>query len=154
MREKFDSWEPYLRSILRIILAFTLSLHGYRLMFGFFNVTSGRNRRFGMALDTLPHLAGLVIIVGTVLLFLGLFTRITALVLSILPGVAYLTSAVPRSPWTFRNGGEETTAYFFLFLYFAATGGGAWSLDYALEKRRYRRDVGAALSAAGAPVRS
>lgn len=127
-----------MRAILRIILAFTFSLHGYRLLFGFFALTGRltRQQRRGMAIDSLPHIAGLVIIVGGVLLFLGLFTRVTALILSIGPAVTYLTVAAPRGPWSITNGGQETILYLFAFLYFAAAGAGAWSLDYYLLQRR------------------
>jgi putative oxidoreductase len=150
MKETIASWESQLRSVLRIILAFTFSLHGYRLMYGFFSVTTGRSRRFGMALDSLPHMAGLLIIIAGVLLFLGLFTRITALVLCVLTAAAYFTAAAPRGPWPIRNGGEETIAYFFLFFYFMVAGAGVWSLDELVHKRRH---TAADFTAAGAPAR-
>jgi putative oxidoreductase len=34
------------------------------------------------------------------------------------------------------NGGELAVLYCFLFLYFAFEGGGPWSLDAVIEKRR------------------
>jgi putative oxidoreductase len=139
MRDKLASWEGYLRSILRIILAFTFSLHGYRLALGFFAVARGGRRNApGMALDTLPHMLGYLGIIAGVLLFLGLFTRLTASAL--------------RGPWTIRNGGEEAIAYLLLFLYLAATGAGPWSLDYVLEKRRHK-SVDADFRVASAPAR-
>jgi len=150
MTDRLASWETYLRSILRVILAFTFSLHGYRLMFGFFAVTTGRNRRFGMALDTLPHMVGMLMIIGSALLLLGLFTRITALILCVLPVAAYF-NVMSRNVWTIRNGGEETIAYLFLFLYFAAAGAGAWSLDHLLLARR---QTGADFRAASAHART
>lgn len=137
MRDTLASWEGYLRSILRIILAFTFSLHGYRLALGFFVVARGGRRNAPpMALDTLPHLLGYLGIVGGVLLALGLFTRITSAILCIELAVAYLSSSALRTPWPIRNGGEETLAYLFLFLYFAAAGAGAWSLDSLMQRRR------------------
>lgn len=151
MKDTIASWESQLRSILRIILAFTFSLHGYRLAYGFFSVTTGRSRRFGMALDSLPHMTGLLIIVLGVLLFLGLFTRITALISCALAAAAYFSSAAPRGPWPIRNGGEETIAYFFLFLYLVLAGAGVWSLDYLLKRRRH---TSADFTVAGAPARS
>src|ERR1700730_1689677 len=153
MRDKLASWEGYLRSLLRIILAFTFSLHGYRLALGFFAVARGGRRNApGMALDTLPHMLGYFGIIAGVLLFLGLFTRLTAAILCIEVAVAYLTSSALRGPWTIRNGGEEAVAYLFLFLYLAATGAGPWSLDYLLEKRR-RKSVEADFRPASAHAR-
>lgn len=114
MKETIASWEPYLRSILRIILAFTFSLHGYRLALGFFAVARGGRRNAPpMALDTLPHLIGYLGIIGGVLLALGLFTRVTSAILCLLLAAAYLSSSALRAPWPIRNGGEEALAYFF-----------------------------------------
>ena len=153
MRDKLASWEGYLRSILRIILAFTFSLHGYRLALGFFVVARGGRRNApAMALDTLPHMLGYLGIIAGVLLFLGLFTRLTSAVLCVELAVAYLSSSALRGPWTIRNGGEEAIAYLFLLLYFAAAGAGPWSLDYLLAKRRHK-SVDADFRAASAPAR-
>lgn len=150
MREQVASWEGYLRSILRIILAFTFSLHGYRLALGFFAVArGGRRNAAAMALDTLPHMLGYLGILGGVLLFLGLFTRLTAGVLCIELAAAYFSSSALRGPWTIRNGGEEAVAYFFLFLYLAAAGAGPWSLDSVLQRKRY---AGADFRVARAPA--
>ena len=154
MRDKLTSWEPYVRSILRIILAFTFSLHGYRLAMGLFTVARGGRRNAPpMAIDTLPHVLGYVGIIGGVLLFLGLFTRLTAAVLSLELIVAYLTSSALRGPWPIRNGGEEALAYIVLFLYFAAAGAGAWSLDYLFHRKRYPT-TDADFRVANAPVRT
>ena len=154
MRDKLASWEGYFRSILRIILAFTFSLHGYRLALGFFVVARGGRRNAPpMAIDTLPQLLGYLGILGGVLLFLGLFTRVTAAILSIELAFAYLSSSALRGPWTIRNGGEEAIAYLFLFLYFAVAGAGAWSLDYWLAKRRHK-GVDADFRAASAHART
>ena len=54
MKQAIASWEGYGRSLLRIILAFTFSLHGYRHMFGIFPVFGGRRAAVPMALDALP----------------------------------------------------------------------------------------------------
>ena len=134
------SWETYARSILRMILAFTFSLHGYRLFFGLFAVARGGRRGAPpMALDSLPHLAGVIGIVGGALLFVGLFTRPTCVALCIELAAAYLSSSVMGAPWPIRNGGEEAVLYFFVFLYFVAAGAGDWSLDRLLEKTKPNR---------------
>lgn len=152
MGETLSGLEGYFRSILRIILAFTFSLHGYRLALGLFAVARGGRRNAPpTAIDTLPHVLGYVAIIGGALLFIGLFTRVTAAVLSIMLAVAYLTSAATRYPWPIRNGGEEALAYLFLFLYFVAAGAGVWSLDYLL---RRKRPVAADFTPASAAARS
>ena len=130
------SWETYGRSILRMILAFLISLHGYREVFGWLPAPPIRGKRAPMALDALPDMLGWVCIIGGLLLFLGLFTRVSALVLGIQAAVAYLTSALPRGAVPMRTGGEEVLLYAILFSYFVVAGAGAWSLDYLLQKRR------------------
>ena len=131
MRDALTSWEPYGRSLLRIILAFTFSLHGFRLAFDVFRVSGGRRAAIPMALDGL-HLSatmGYVEIVLGLLLLLGLFTRPVAIVLCLELFAAYLYSAAPRGAWPIRNGGNETLVYLLVFLYIAVAGAGLWSLD-------------------------
>jgi len=132
------SWEGYGRSILRIILAFTFSLHGYRHLFGLFPSSGGRRAAIPMALDALPPVAGYLEISGGLLLLLGLFTRLTTLVLCAELLAAYFYFAVPRGPWPIRNGGNEVLLYLLVFMYFAAQGGGAWSVDRFRSNRRNR----------------
>jgi putative oxidoreductase len=144
MEQMLASWEVHGRSVLRCILAFTFSLHGYRHWFGVFPVSGGRRAAIPMALDRLPSMMGGLEIIGGALLLVGLFTRPTAVVLSAELLAAYLYSAAPRGIWPIRNGGNETLVYLLVFLYFAAAGGGAWSLDRLLEKRRTRKAAGAA----------
>jgi len=134
-----------------MILAFTFSLHGYRHMFGLFHVSGGRRAAIPMALDGLPTVFGSLEILGGLLLFFGLFTRPTAVVLCIELLAAYFYSAAPRGLWPIRNGGNEVLLYFLAFLYFAAAGGGAWTLDRLLANRasKDRRDI-----PAGTPLRT
>ena len=135
LRHTVGSWEGYGRSILRVILAFTFSLHGFRHLFGVFAVTGGRGG-VPMALDVLPAIFGALEIAGGVCLLLGLFTRPSALILCAEVAAAYFYAALPRGTWPIRNGGNEALLYFFVFAYFAAAGGGSWSVDYFLNKRR------------------
>ena len=53
-----------------------------------------------------------------------------------LAGAAYLIVAAPRSPVPLRAGANEVLLYFFVFLYLAAAGGGAWSFDFMIRKWR------------------
>ena len=135
LRQTIASWEGYGRSILRVILAFTFSLHGFRHLFGVFAVTGGRGG-VPMALDVLPAIFGALEIAGGLCLLLGLFTRSAALILCAELAAAYFYAALPRGPWPIRNGGNETLLYFLVFAYFAAAGGGSWSVDHLFSKRR------------------
>ena len=136
MRQTLSSWEPYARSILRIILAFVFSLHGYRLVYGMFPQLSRRGGVGRMPLDGLPQFTGYIAIVGGALLFLGLLTQLAALVLALQSLAAYFMVAALRSPVPLRAGANEVLLYFLIFLYLAAVGGGIWSLDFAIQRWR------------------
>jgi putative oxidoreductase len=135
MRQAIGTWEPYGRSLLRFILAFTISLHGYRHLFGVLATSGGRRAAVPMALDGLPAVFGWLEIIGGLLLFAGVGTRPVALVLCGELLAAYLYSAVPRGIWPIRNGGNEALVYLMVFLYLAVAGAGAWSLDRVWRRR-------------------
>jgi putative oxidoreductase len=79
-----------------------------------------------------------------------LFTRVTSAVLCIELAAAYFSSSLIRAPWPIRNGGEEAVLYFFVFLYLAVAGAGAWSLDRLLEKTKPDRRESSLIMSAGA----
>ena len=143
MKQVIASWEIYSRSVMRFILAFTFTLHGFRHLFGFFPASTGRRALIPMAVDGLPSVMGGLEIAGGFLLFAGLLTRPVAILLAAELVAAYLYSAVPRGVWPIRNGGNETLVYLLVFLYFAVAGAGAWSLDCVLQTRRATRAAGA-----------
>ena len=143
MKQAIASWDIYSRSMMRFILAFTFTLHGFRHLFGFFPASTGRRALIPMALDGLPSVMGGLEIAGGFLLFAGLLTRPVAIVLAAELFAAYVYSAVPRGVWPIRNGGNETLVYLLVFLYFAVAGAGAWSVDYVLQTRRANRALAA-----------
>src|SRR5215469_7648874 len=63
-----SGWEPWGRAILRITLAFTFTLHGYRHAFGFFPKSAGRAAVMPLSIDKLPAFVGWWEIVGGLLL--------------------------------------------------------------------------------------
>lgn len=130
-----DRWEPLGRAIARVILAFMLSLHGYRLVFGLLSKSAGRAAVIPLAIDRLPAFAGWLEIVGGLLLLLGLFTRVSAAIICVELAAAYVIAAAPRGVWPIHNGGNETLLYLVVFLFFAVYGGGALSLDALLAAR-------------------
>ena len=72
---------------------------------------------------------------GGAMLLIGLLTRPVAFVLSGMMAVAYFQFHAPQSFWTVVNGGTPAVLYCFLFLYLAAVGAGAWSVDALIRKR-------------------
>jgi putative oxidoreductase len=83
----------------------------------------------GQALPPLMMVAGILELVGGVLIILGLFTRLTAFILAGFMAVAYFMAHLPNSVFPIQNGGEAAIMFCFIFLYFAAAGAGPYSLD-------------------------
>jgi putative oxidoreductase len=73
--------------------------------------------------------AGLIELVGGILIVIGLFTRPVAFILSGTMAVAYFYAHFPQGFFPILNGGELSALYCFVFLFVAAAGGGAWSVD-------------------------
>jgi putative oxidoreductase len=123
------SAEPWVRSLLRIVVGFTFSLHGFQKLFGLF----GGHRH--VDLFSLIGLAGVLECFGGVLLILGLFTVPVAFLLSGEMAVAYFRSHFPRAFLPIQNGGELAVVYCFVFLYLFVAGGGPISLDRLIRKK-------------------
>jgi putative oxidoreductase len=85
---------------------------------------------------TLSGAAGMIELVGGVLIVIGLFTRPAAFVASGTMAFAYFLAHLPRGFFPLQNGGELAALYCFVFLFLAAAGGGAWSVDQVLAKTK------------------
>jgi putative oxidoreductase len=98
-------------------------------------------------------IGGMLELVGGFLIMVGLVTRPVAFVLAGEMAVAYwqfhFKGAPWDTPWTWplQNQGVPAVLYCFVFLFMAAYGGGAWSLDSALWGKR-TEDAGAGSSEA------
>jgi putative oxidoreductase len=73
---------------------------------------------------------------GGIAIMLGLFTRTVAFILSGMMAVAYWQFHAPNGTWPVQNQGMPAVLFCFIFLYIAAKGAGAWSLDALLRRRR------------------
>ena len=119
------TWPPRLLGILRIITGFLYLQHGTAKLFGAPHVAMFD----GLQVLSLMGVAGILELVGGALLLLGLFTRPVAFILSGQMAAAYFMAHAPQGFLPILNGGELAVLYSFIFLYFAAAGGGAFSLD-------------------------
>lgn len=81
-------------------------------------------------------LAGVIELVGGVLVAIGLQAGWAAFVCSGRMAVAYFMAHAGRGPWPILNQGELALLYCFVFLYIASRGSGAWSLDSAMHRPR------------------
>ncbi len=119
------TWVPRVLSILRIVAAFLFMTHGMQKLLGFPGPEPALT-----SLVSLSGVAGVLELFGGILLLLGLFTRPVAFLLSGEMAIAYFKAHAPHGFWPFLNHGELAALYSFLFLYLAAAGGGALSVDY------------------------
>jgi putative oxidoreductase len=119
------SFEPQLRSLLRIVAGFTFSLHGYQKFFG---ALGGPQAELG----SLMGVAGVLETFGGALIILGLFTRPVAFLLAGQMAVAYFKVHIWINVWPLLNNGEITVLYAFTYLWLCAAGPGPWSLDRIL----------------------
>jgi len=131
MKLDLARFEPWLRSLLRIMAAFTFSQHGWQKFFGWFGGIAGTS----VPVNTMLGAAGLIETVGGALMMLGLFTRPVAFVLSGEMAIGYFRTHAPRGFWPLPNGGELAVFYCFLWLWFSAAGGGPVSLDRLLGRK-------------------
>jgi putative oxidoreductase len=123
--------EPWVRSVLRIVVGFTFSLHGLQKTFGMFGGIGGHR----VPLFSQFGLAGCLETLGGALILLGLFTTPVAFILSGEMAVAYFMAHFPRGFFPIRNGGELAVLYCFIFLYLFSAGAGPISLDRWIRKK-------------------
>jgi putative oxidoreductase len=122
-------WTPRAQGALRIVAGFLFLQHATAKLFGVPHVAYFDN----LNLLSLIGFAGVLELIGSVLLIGGLFTRPVAFILSGEMAAAYFIGHVPQGHFfsPSLNQGEPAVLYCFIFLFFAAAGGGAWSLDAA-----------------------
>ena len=125
-----DVWSSRVLSVLRIVAAFMFMAHGMQKLLGFPAASPP-----SFQLYSLVGLAGVLELVGGVLLLIGLFTRPVAFILSGEMAFAYFLSHAPHGFWPLINRGELAALYSFVFLYLAVAGGGPWSLDGWWQRR-------------------
>lgn len=133
----YSAWTPRALGVLRIIAGFLFTAHGTQKVF---NVPAGAN---GAAeLFSFMGFAGVLELVGGLLIMFGLFTRFTAFILSGMMAVAYFMAHAPAGFLPYVNKGELAVLYSFLFLYITFAGAGAFSLDGLLGRSRAVPEVG------------
>lgn len=121
-----NSWSPYLLGVLGIITGLLFLAHGTAKLLQWPFVDMFKD---GVPIGSLFGIGGIVEIVGGAMIVLGLFTRPVAFVLSGMMAVAYFMFHAPAGFYPIINGGELAILYCFIFLFLAAQGPGALSID-------------------------
>ena len=120
-------WQDQLHALLRIIAGLLFLEHGTAKLFAFPVPQMG----VPDPLPTMLVVAAVIELVLGVLIVLGLFTRLAAFVAAGEMAVAYFIAHFPRGFWPVANMGDAAILFCFVFLYIAAAGPGAWSVDRA-----------------------
>jgi putative oxidoreductase len=120
------TWTPKALALLRIVSGYLFLLHGSAKLLGYPHVAMFDK----LQVMSLPGIAGVIELVGGVLLVLGLFTRPAAFVMSGTMAFAYFIGHASKGNPLFPllNGGEAAVLFCFVFLFISAAGPGAWSL--------------------------
>lgn len=118
------AWAPRVLSVLRIMSALLFIQHGTVKLLNF-------PVPYGGTLAPLSLTAGILELVGGVLLAVGVFTRPVAFILSGQMAVAYFIAHAGSSFYPIVNKGELAILFCFVFLYIFFAGPGPWSVDAA-----------------------
>lgn len=125
--QRWAEWQPRALAVLRIVTGFLLLQHGTAKHFGIPHVDMFDD----LQLFSLIGFAGVLEVVGGVLLIIGLFTPPAAFILSGEMAAAYFIGHAPQGHFfsPMLNQGESAVLFCFICLFLAAAGAGAWSVD-------------------------
>ncbi|WP_244808008.1 DoxX family protein [Caballeronia zhejiangensis] len=117
----------YAHALLRIVASYLLLTHASAKLFHVPHIAMFD----GLPLVSLLGVAGVIELIGGVLVLIGLFTRAAAFVLSGELAFAYFIGHAPKGNFLLPllNQGEPAVLLSFIYLFIAAAGPGAWSID-------------------------
>lgn len=115
-------------AVLRISTALTFISHGSMKLLGFPAMLADSPMPSPPLLSLLGA-AGIMELVGGLLVLIGLFTRPIAFLLAGEMAVAYWMMHAPQGVVPVSNMGESAYLFCFIFLWLSAAGAGPWSVD-------------------------
>jgi putative oxidoreductase len=122
MERYLGRFAPQLYAVMRIVTGLLFACHGAQKLLGAMGGTQ-------VPFASLMGLAGVIELVGGLLIAVGFLTGFAAFIASGEMAAAYFMQHAPRGPLPIQNQGELAVLYCFVFLYIAARGGGVWSVD-------------------------
>ena len=120
--------------LLRVVAGFLFIQTGGLILFGWLGEMPGQPGTPPLLSET--GIGGLLEFFGGIAIMLGLGTRPVAFILSGMMAVAYWQFHAPNGVSPVQNQGIPAVLFCFLFLYMAAQGGGDWSLDALIRRKR------------------
>jgi putative oxidoreductase len=118
-----SKYSSQILGVVRIVVGLLFLEHGLMKIVGF-PAPMGHG-----ALPPLIMAAGIIELVGGVLVAAGLFSRIAAFICSGEMAFAYFIAHFPKSIYPAMNGGEDAILFCFIFLYLAAAGPGSFAIN-------------------------
>lgn len=120
-------------ALLRIVAGLMFAQHGAQKLLGMYG---GMPPGVSVNVGSQVWFAGVIELAGGLLIMFGLFTRIVAFIASGEMAFAYFIGHFMNNGffWPVQNQGELAVIYCFIFLYFAASGSGGYSLDAVMRK--------------------
>jgi putative oxidoreductase len=119
-----DRWQPQLLSVLRIIAGLLFLEHGTAKLLHF-----PPTNMFHGPLPPVITGAGVIEIVGGILVTIGFFSRYAAFIMAGEMAIAYFSVHIRGGFFPLLNGGDAAILFCFVFLYLAAAGPGPWSVN-------------------------
>ncbi|WP_375585412.1 DoxX family protein [Cyclobacterium xiamenense] len=123
MEKYLGKFAPQLYALLRIVAGFSFAMHGSQKLIGW---PGGEEPK---ELFSMIGFAGVVELVGGILIMIGLIGSIAAFISSGQMAVAFFMVHAPQGWNPLLNGGEKALLFCFIFLFIAAKGSGIWSVD-------------------------
>ncbi len=117
-------------ALLRVVAGGMFACHGAQKLMGAFGGQKA-------PLQSMMGVAGVIELVGGLLIALGLFAGVAAFVCSGQMAVAYFMVHARQGLWPIENKGELAVLYCFVFLYIASRGSGSFSVDAARRPGRH-----------------
>jgi putative oxidoreductase len=133
MYQVIGRFTPQAFALLRIVSGLLYMVHGTQKLLGM--PSSGKPGTVPIA-SWPGGISGLIELVCGGLIVIGLLTGIAAFIASGEMAVAYFMVHAKGGFWPIQNKGELAVLFCFVFLYFAAHGGGIWSIDSVLQGRK------------------
>ena len=122
METVLGRFAPQCYALLRIVSGLLFACHGAQKLLG---VLGGQK----VPLMSQFGAAGAIELVGGLMIALGIFAGLAAILASGEMAVAYFQAHAPRGTWPILNAGELAVLYCFLFLFIASRGNGIWSVQ-------------------------
>lgn len=119
--------------LFRVVAGFLFIQHGAQKLFGLLGGVNGTGGT--VELFSLLWLAGIIEFFGGLMIVLGIFTRLAALVAASEMIVAYFMVHFPQGFYPLLNKGELALFYVVAFLLIAKHGANRWSLEKFLFKK-------------------